>query len=470
MSDRGRVVIVGAGPNGLSAAIVAAQAGYRVEVFEAEEIPGGGARTLDLTLPGFHHDFGSAVHPMAAGSPFFTSLPLSRYGLEWLHHPKPLAHPLDDGSAVTLERDIRAACGEFGIDGNAWKDLVGPIAAQWREFAPDILEPIFHFPRRPGLLAHFGLRSLLPATRFANFYFREPRTKALFAGLAAHSFLALDEPLSTAVGLVLGATAHAVGWPIPRGGASSITRALIAHLETLGGAVKTASAIQQLSQLGDFKFALCDVSPRQLLRMAQFPDPYSSLLQRYRYGSGVFKVDYALSAPIPWAAHACMQAATVHVGGTMEEIAASEKQVRNGQHPERPFVLVAQPTLVDPSRAPAGKHVAWAYCHVPNGSSFDMLSRLESQIVRFAPHFRDFILERRVWRCADLESSDANLIGGDINGGIADWRQLFLRPTWRMYSTPLTNLFLCSSSTPPGGGVHGMCGANAARVALKRFR
>lgn len=467
---KGRVVVVGAGPNGLAAAIVAAQAGFEVEVFEAEPEAGGGARTLELTLPGFRHDFGSAVHPMAAGSPFFNSLPLQAHGLEWIHAPAPLAHPLDDGTAVVLERNLTDAARGFGRDGETWKNLFAPYAERWTEFAPEILQPIFHVPRHPFLLASFGLRGVLPANTFAKLFFRDARTRALFAGMAAHSFLSLDEPLSTAVGLVLGITAHSVGWPIPRGGAQSITNALVRHLKSLDGTVQTSTRVDRLNSLGDFRFALCDVTPRQLLSMTEFPDVYRRLLQRYRYGPGVFKVDYALSSPIPWKASECARAGTLHLSGTMEETAASEQDMRHGHHAKRPFVLVSQPTLFDRTRAPEGKHIAWAYCHVPHGSTVDMLPRIEAQFERFAPGFRDCVLARRVWSPAELEQRDANLIGGDIVGGLANWRQLFLRPTWRQYATALRNVYLCSSSTPPGGGVHGMCGANAARAAVRRFR
>ncbi len=469
--SRGRAVVVGAGPNGLSAAIVAAQAGFDVEVFEAEPEAGGAARTMELTLPGFHHDFGSAVHPMAAGSPFFNSLPLREHGLEWIYSPAPLAHPLDDGTVVTLECDMADAVLALGRDGLRWKNLVGELAARWTDFAPEILQPVFHVPRHPLLLAKFGAVGMMPAQLFANIFFRETRTKALFAGLAAHSFLALDEPLTAAVGLVLGTAAHAVGWPIPRGGAQSITRALVAHLESLGGIVHTSRPVESLESLGAYKLALCDVTPRQLLKIAgeRFTPVYARLLQRFRYGPAAFKVDYALSSPIPWKAAACARAATVHLGGSMEEIAASEKSLRRGRPAERPFVLLAQPSLFDASRAPQGKHIAWAYCHVPNGSTVDMLPRLEAQIERFAPGFRDCVLARRVWSPAELESRDANLIGGDIVGGLASWRQFFTRPTWRMYGTPARDIYVCSSSTPPGGGVHGMCGYNAAQAAVRRF-
>ena len=468
----GRAVVVGAGPNGLAAAIVLAQAGMQVDVFEAEAQPGGGARTLELTLPGFYHDFGSAVHPMAVASPFFSSLPLRNHGLEWIHSPAPLAHPFDDGTAITLEHDLEAAVRVLGPDGKAWRALVAPLVEHWAEFAPGILRPMVRLPRHPFLLASFGLHALMPAASLAKRCFRSQRTRALFAGLAAHSFLALDEPLSASFAMVLGAAAHAVGWPITRGGAQSITRALIAHLDQLGGAVRTSSRVDSLDSVGEFDAALCDVTPRQLLRMAaeRFTPSYNRRLERYRQGPGVFKVDYALSQPIPWKAAECARAATLHLGGSMEEIAVSEDAMRHGRHAERPFVLLAQPTLFDSGRAPQGKHIAWAYCHVPHGSTFDMLPRLEAQIERFAPGFRDCILARRVFKPADLEAMDANLLGGDIAGGAADWRQFLFRPTWRQYATPDRAIYICSSSTPPGGGVHGMCGYNAAKLALSRLQ
>jgi phytoene dehydrogenase-like protein len=443
----------------------------QVEVFEAEEQPGGGARTMDLTLPGFHHDFGSAVHPMAAGSPFFSSLPLGDHGLEWVHSPAPLAHPFDDGTAITLERNLAAAVRVLGSDGEAWQDLVGPLVERWAEFAPEILRPLIRLPGHPFLLASFGLKALMSAASLANRSFRSKRTRALFAGLAAHSFLALDEPLSASFGIVLGATAHAVGWPIPRGGSQSITRALIAHLGRLGGVVRTSIRVDRLACHAEFQVALCDVAPRQLLQMAgeRFTPAYNRLLGGYRHGPGVFKVDYALSQPIPWKAADCARAVTVHLGGSLEEIAASEDAMRHGRHAERPFVLLAQPSLFDSSRAPQGKHIAWAYCHVPNGSTVDMLSRLEAQVERFAPGFGDCILARHTFEPADLEAMDANLVGGDINGGAVDWRQFLFRPTWRQYATPDREVYICSSSTPPGGGVHGMCGYNAAQLALSRM-
>jgi phytoene dehydrogenase-like protein len=470
-NDSNRAVVVGAGPNGLAAAIVLAQAGLKVEVFEAQPQPGGGARTLELTLPGFHHDFGSAVHPMAAGSPFFSSLPLRNYGLEWIHFPAPVAHPLDDRTAVVLERDLNEASRALGEDGKAWEGMVRPYVEHWAEFAPEVLSPLMRFPRRPFLLAKFGLQGLGSAQSLAERLFRSHRTKALFAGLAAHSFLGLDEPLTAAFGTIFAVTAHAVGWPIARGGSQAIANALISHLQTLGGRVTTSQRVGSLSELGEFRAAMCDVTPSQLLELGgeRFTPSYRRLLQRYRRAPGTFKVDYALSSPIPWRASDCARASTVHIGGTMEEIAASEDATRNGKPAERPFVLLAQPTLVDNTRAPAGKHIAWAYCHVPNGSTDDMLPRLEAQIERFAPGFRDCVLERRVFRPSDLQAMDANLVGGDIGGGSADWRQLLFRPTWRLYATPAEDIYICSSSTPPGAGVHGMCGYNAARVALSKL-
>ena len=465
-----RAVVIGAGPNGLASAIVLAQAGWQVEVFEAQPQAGGGARTLPLTLPGFLHDFGSAVHPMALASPFFSTLPLRDYGLEWIQPSAPVAHPLDDGSAVILERDLEEAARALADDGKQWWRLFGPFAERWNELAPQILRPVSLLPRSPFLLARLGLLGFPSASSIAHFWFKKARTKALFAGLAAHSMLSLEEPLSSAFGIMLGATAHAVGWPIPRGGAQSITNALCAHLASLGGKVQTSQPVENLGSLGKFDLALCDVTPRQLLVIAgeRLSPEYRRSLGRYRYGPGVFKVDYALSAPIPWKAPECARSATVHIGGTLEEIALSEDAMRNGRHAERPFVLLSQPTLFDPTRAPEGKHIGWAYCHIPNGSDFDMLPRLEAQIERFAPGFRDCILERRVFSPAALQAMDANLVGGDIGGGLVNLSQFLFRPTMRQYATSARDIYICSSSTPPGGGVHGMCGYSAAKLALKR--
>jgi len=462
-----KACVIGSGPNGLSAAIVLAQSGLPVEVFEAERIPGGATRSMELTLPGFIHDFGSAVYPLGAGSPFFSTLPLHDYGLEWVCSPTPLAHPLDNGAAVVLEQDLGAAEEMLGADGRPWRNLIEPLVKHWSEFAPEVLGPILKIPRHPWLLARFGMNALFPARIVAN-RFKSDRTRALFAGLAGHSFLSMDEPLTGAFAMLMAAPAHVVGWPIACGGSQSITNALCCYLAKLGGEVKTSARIKSLDALSGYDLVLCDLTPKQLLAIAgqQLSDRYMRQLNKYRYGPGVFKVDYALSAPIPWKAPECLRAATLHLGGTFDEIAASEKAVRKGEHPERPFVLLAQPTLFDRSRAPAGKHTAWAYCHVPNGSTFDMLPRLESQIERFAPGFRDIVLARHVLSPASLEGMDSNLVGGDIAGGAIDLRQLLFRPTWRLYATSARNIFVCSSSTPPGAGVHGMCGYHAAKRAL----
>jgi len=484
----GKACVIGAGPNGLAAAIVLAQAGMEVEVFEAEPTIGGAARTMELTLPGFHHDFGSAVHPMAVGSPFFASLPLQDFGLEWIHSPAPLAHPLNDGTAVVLERDFAAAEAALGEDGRAWRGLMEPFASRWAELAKDILQPMLHWPRHPLLLARFGMNALLPATTIAR-RFRTAPARALFAGLAAHSFLALDRPLSASFGLVLGATAHAVGWPIPRGGAQALADALAAYLAHLGGRITTSTRVDRLHDLPSCDVILCDVTPRQLLALTEggtarngddlaaepaadgLSGGYRRQLGAYKYGPGAFKVDYALSRPIPWNAPKCLRAATVHLGGNLDKIAASEAAMARGETAQQPFVLLAQPTLFDSTRAPEGKHIAWAYCHVPNGTGSEMredvLQRIENQIERFATGFRDTILARHVSPPAYLEARDANLIGGDIMGGAMNPMQLAFRPTRRGYRTSAPNIYLCSASTSPGGGVHGMCGYNAARAALR---
>jgi len=462
--------VIGSGPNGLAAAIVLAQAGLQVDVFEAEATPGGAVRTMELTLPGFRHDFGSAVYPLGAGSPFFSSLPLADHGLEWMYSPAPLAHPLDDGTAVVLEHNLDEAASALGADGKSWRNLLQPFVERWNEFAPEVLRPIPMIPKHPFLMARFGMTALLSAKGIAS-RFQSERTRALFAGLAAHSFLALDEVLSGAFGMLMAIPAHAVGWPVPRGGAQAIPDALCSYLATFGGAVWTSRPVESLAELKDYELILCDITPRQLLKMSgeRLSQSYLHELERFRYGPAAFKVDYALSAPIPWKASDCLRAATVHLGGTFEEIAASEKAVRSGQHADRPFVLLAQPSLFDSSRAPEGRHTAWAYCHVPNGSQVDMLERIENQIDRFAPGFREIVLARRTFSPANLESMDANLVGGDIGGGVMDIRQFVFRPTPRHYATSARDIYLCSASTPPGGGVHGMCGYHAAQKALSRM-
>jgi phytoene dehydrogenase-like protein len=446
-----------------------------VDVFEAEAEPGGAARTLPLTLPGFLHDLGSAVHPFAAGSPFFTSLPLNDYGLEWVHGDLPLAHPLDDCTAVVLERDLAGTIQALGADAKTWERWLKPVVSHWKEFAEDSLGPVLRIPRHPLRVAKFGWSILQSARSFAQSHFRSPRTRAVFAGLAAHSFLSLDQPLSATVGLMLAATVHAVGWPVPRGGAQAIPRALIGCLNALGGAVHTsrridAAAFRALEP--DSAAILFDTAPRQLLSIAgdRLPPRYARAFSRFQHGPGAFKVDFALSEPVPWRASECRRAITIHLGGTLEEIAASEDAVAHGRVAQRPFVLVAQPTLFDPTRAPHGRHVLWAYCHVPNGATEDMSDRIEAQIERFAPGFRDCVLARRASPPSALEAMDANLIGGDIEGGAISLKQFILRPTLPSYSTGTRKLYLCSASTPPGPGVHGMCGYHAASLALRRTR
>ena len=464
-------IVVGAGPNGLAAAITLAQAGRSVFVLEAENTVGGGARSTQLTLPGFVHDVCSAIHPLAVGSPFLSTLPLSDHGLEWIHPPAPVAHPFDDGSAALLERSIQET-GEFlGPDSGSYERLMEPLVAGWGKLAAQLLGP-FRLPRHPLLLTRFGLHAVRSGRGLARSLFQGERARALFGGLAAHSAIPLEKSPTAAFALVLASAGHAVGWPIPRGGSQSISDALASYLRGLGGEIVTSNRVQSIDDLPPARTVLLDLTPRQILGIAgkRLPSGYRRKLEGYRYGPGAFKMDWALDGPIPWRAPDCARASTVHLGGTLDEIAASERAVWEGHHPERPFVLVAQQSLFDGSRAPEGKHTAWAYCHVPNGSGFDMTERIEAQIERFAPGFRDLVLARSVMSPPGLEEYNANYVGGDINGGVQDLGQLFTRPTFRVvpYSTPARGLYICSSSTPPGGGVHGMCGHFAARAALKR--
>ena len=464
-------VVVGSGPNGLAAAITLAQAGRSVCVFEAKATIGGGTRTQELTLPGFHHDVCSAIHPLGVGSPFFRTLPLERYGLEWIHPPIPLAHPLDDGTAMLLERSIAATGETLGCDADAYQHMMEPFATQWDKLANAFLGPLRpQSARHPLLMTRFGMEAVRGAKGLARQHFHGERARALFAGMAAHSMMPLEQGPSAAFGLVLGVVGHALGWPLPRGGSQHISDALAAHLRTLGGDIITEHEVATIDELPDARAVLFDVTPQQLIRIAgkQLPEHYIRSLQRYRYGPGVFKIDYALDGPVPWQASDCLRAGTVHLGGTLAEIATSERQVAHGQPPDSPFVLVAQQSLFDATRAPVGKHTLWAYCHVPNGSTFDMTERIEAQIERFAPGFRDRILARAVMTPAAMEQYNANYIGGDINGGAESFLQLFTRPTIRLnpYTTPNQRIYICSSSTPPGGGVHGMCGYFAAQAAL----
>ncbi len=463
-------VVVGSGPNGLAAAITVAHAGFSVLAVEAEGAIGGGTRSAELTLPGFVHDIGSAIHPLGIGSPFFRTLPLERYGLEWVHPVAPLAHPLDDGAAGMLEISMEATGRTLGPDAGTYRRLFGPLARGWSGLEEDLLAPL-RLPRHPLMFTRFGTLAVRPARWMAERLFRCEPARALLGGIAAHSVQPLEHLMTAAFGLTLGTLGHVVGWPFPGGGSQRIADALACHLCSLGGEILTNARVESLEDLPPTRAVLCDVTPAQLLRIAgqRLPMGYRRSLERYRYGPGVFKVDWALDGPIPWKIPECSRAGTVHVGGTLAEIAAAERAVWRGEHPERPFVLLAQQSLFDSTRAPEGKHTGWAYCHVPNGSSFDMTERIEAQVERFAPGFRDRILARSVLSPAELERLDANLVGGDIAGGVMDLRQLFTRPTARLvpYTTPVPGLYICSSATPPGGGVHGMCGYWAARAALK---
>ena len=464
-------MVVGSGPNGLAGAIVLAQAGRAVTVLEGAGTLGGGCRSEELTVPGFVHDPCSTVHALALASPFLSSLPLAQHGLELVQPDAPLAHTLDDGSAVLLERSVEDTARGLGPDAQAYRRLFDPLVRSSGNLMREILGPL-RPPRHPLLMARFGSSALRPASGLARSRFEGERARALLAGCAAHSMLSLRSRASAAFGIVLVLSAHQVGWPVVRGGSQHLADALASHLRSLGGQVETGHWVESLDELPRAGTTLVDVTPRQLLRLAgpRLPGGYARRLGRYRYGPGVFKLDWALDGPIPWAAPEVARAATVHIGGTLDEIAASEDAVMQGRHPARPFVLLVQPSRFDPTRAPEGKHTGWAYCHVPSGSSLDMTEAIEAQVERFAPGFRDLIAARSAMGPAEVERRNPNYVGGDINGGVQDLRQLFTRPVPRPvpYSTPVEGLYICSSSTPPGGGVHGMCGYWAARAALRR--
>jgi phytoene dehydrogenase-like protein len=463
-------IVVGSGPNGLAAAIAIARAGRSVLVLEAADTVGGGLRTAELTLPGFRHDVCSAIHPLAVASPFLRRLPLAEHGLEWIEPPAAVAHPHDDGTATLLERSVTATAMRLGRDGDAYGRLFDPLVERAEAILDDALGPL-RVPLSPVVAARFGISAIRPASALARRRFRDARARALLAGLAAHSMLPLERAPSAGVALVLGLLGHTVGWPFPRGGAQALADALASQLRALGGELECGRRVDRAHDLPAARAVLLDTSPREAVRIAGalLPRRYRERLERYRYGPGAFKLDLALDGPIPWAAEECSRAATVHVGGTLDEIAAGEAAVWRGEAPERPFVIVAQQSLFDATRAPAGKHTAWAYCHVPNGSPVDMTGRIEAQIERFAPGFRERILARHALGPRELEARNPNYVGGDINGGAQDLGQLFTRPLPRLdpYSTPAAGLFLCSASTPPGGGVHGMCGYWAARAALR---
>jgi len=466
------VVVIGAGPNGLAAAIEVARAGLSVLVLEAEPTAGGGARTEALTLPGFRHDVCSAVHPLAAISPFFRSLDLASHGVELLQPPVAVAHPLDDGTAAVLRPSLEETALGLGLDGSAWRESFAPFVEHAADFFDDVLRPI-RIPRSPLLMARFGWLALQSASSFARTYFERAPARALFAGCAAHSFLPLDATASASFGLVLGIAGHVAGWPIPRHGSSALVTAMLDALQALGGEVRVGNPVTDLAALPAHRALVFDVMPRALADLAgeQLPRGYSDALRAYRYGPGVYKIDWALDAPIPWTAEACREAGTVHLGGALEEIEASETAMAHGRLSDRPYVLLSQPSLFDSTRAPAGKHTAWAYCHVPTGSNVDRTEVIERQIERFAPGFRERILARSTRDSATLEAHNANYVGGDIGGGANDLWQVLARPTlrWDPYSTPNPRFFLASAATPPGGGVHGMGGVGAARAVLRRL-
>jgi len=465
-------VIVGSGPNGLAAAIKIAQAGRSVIVYEAKGTVGGGMRSAQLTLPGYIHDICSAVHPLTVASPFLRTLPIERYGVEWVESPVTVAHPLDNGTAVAQYRSIDRTASELGKDSSRYHALIAPLVDAW-----DVLLPTLLGPLQPSShilpLARFGIPALTSAQFLGNHFFQTEAARAFFAGLSAHSIQPLNRIPTSAFGLILAMSGHAVGWPFPRGGAQHIADAMAAHLISLGGEIVLDTPITSMKDLPPARTVLFDLTPRQIIAIAgnDLPPRYVAALQRYRYGPGAFKIDFALDGPIPWTAPACAEAATVHLGGTLAEIATSEQMIWHGQHPDRPYVLLAQHSLFDDTRAPTGKHTVWAYCHVPNGSTIDMTDAIERQIERFAPGFRDRILARHTMNTTAIEAYNANYIGGDINGGAQDILQLFTRPLarWNPYTTPNRRIFICSSSTPPGGGVHGMCGYHAAKAALKRM-
>ena len=465
-------VVVGSGPNGLAAAIRLAEEGRSVLVVECHDEIGGGARTAELTLPGFRHDVCSAIHPMGLASPFLRRLPLEDHGLEWIHPELPLAHPLDDGRAAVLARSVEETAAAFDASsGRAYRRVFGPLVEKTDELLGDLLAPP-GIPSHPFLAAAFGIRAIPSSLGAARAWFSDEGARALLAGNGAHSVLPLDRILSTnAIGLMLMLVAHAKGWPVAKGGSASIVRAMAAHLRSLGGEIVTGWRVREIGELPRADSYLFDTTPSALAAIAgdQLPDSFRRRLLRFRHGPGIFKIDYALSEPVPWENEACRRAGTVHVGGTLDEIVCAEREVWEGRHPERPFLLTAQQSLCDPSRAPEGKHTFWAYCHVPANSNVDMTEAMERQIERFAPGFRDCVLERHTMNCADYERYNPNLIGGDIVGGVADWRQLLTRPVVRLrpHTTPNPSIYLCSSSTPPGGGVHGMAGFHAAEEVLR---
>jgi phytoene dehydrogenase-like protein len=467
-------VVIGSGPNGLAAAITLALAGRSVRVFEAEPTIGGATRSLELTQPGFVHDVCSAVHALVVLSPFLKTLPLAAHGLELVHPPAPFAHPFDDGTAIVVERSVEETAAALGTDARAYSRLLAPFTARAADLMEAVLAPMGPLGlRHPFLMARFGLTAIRSASSLAHAGFRDDRTRAMLAGAAAHSMVPLDFAATAGYGLGLIVAAHAAGWPIARGGSQHVANALASYLRSLGGEIVTGTRVESLAQLPPSRVILADVTPRQFLRLAgsKAAGSYRRRMERFRYGPGVFKIDWALSDPVPWRARECARAGTIHLGGTFAEIADSERAAWEGRIHDKPYVLLVQPTVCDPSRAPAGRHTLWAYCHVPNGATADMTAAIENQIERFAPGFRDCVIARHAVGPADMERRNANLIGGDIGGGACDLAQMFSRPIFSFspYSTSVENVYLCSSSTPPGIGVHGMCGHHAARAALKQL-
>lgn len=460
-------IVVGSGPNGLAAAIRMAQAGRSVVVLEAASTAGGGVRSGEVTLPGFVHDICSSVYPMAACSPYLSTLPLQEHGLQWVFPPAALAHPLDDGTAVLLHNSLEQTVAGLGRDGRAYQSLIGDLVARRRDLFGAALAPITA-ARKPLLMASFGLRAMRSVRAIARAYFQTERARGLFAGIGGHAMIPLEMLTSAAPALVLATAGQAVGWPFARGGSQQLTNALVSYLKSLGGQVITDWVVESLDELPQARAVLLDITPRQFLKMVgdRLPARYRGKLQRYRYQMAAYKIDWALREPVPWRARECALAGTVHLGGSLDEISDSERRAWSGEVSERPYVLFAQPTLFDPARAPAGRHIAWGYCHVPNGYEGNMVERIEKQVERFAPGFRECIIARSVMGPAELEQHNPNLVGGHIAGGAPVLGQLFLRPTARLYGTPLKGVYLCSSSTPPGPGVHGMCGYFAAAMAL----
>jgi phytoene dehydrogenase-like protein len=474
MTERARAIVVGSGPNGLAAAVALARRGHDVTVYEAADRTGGGTRTEELTLSGFLHDVCSAVHPMGAGSPFFRSLPLAEHGLEWVHPPVLLAHPFDDGSVAVLRRSMDETAAGFGSDATAYRRLMGPFVRHWQPLMENALAPPLRVPRRPLLMARLGVRGLQSALGLTRRRFQGDRARAFFVGIAAHALLPVDRSPTAAFGIMLAAAGHGAGWPFARGGSRAIADALVGLLQAHGGRVVTGSRVTDVDALPRADAILLDLTPRQVIAVAghQLTPRYRRRLARYRYGPGVFKVDWALAEPIPWRSPECRRPGTLHLGGSAEAIARSTDAAWQGRTHHDPFVLLAQPSVFDSSRAPAGRHTAWAYCHVPHGSTTHMADAIERQVERFAPGFRDTILGRHTMDTRQLEDHNANLVGGDISGGVQDIPQFLFRPARQLdpYSTSADGLYICSASTPPGGGVHGMCGYHAARSALRRLR